>query len=637
MRILVKIIIFACFGLLFGLKAEEKQASVAHMERAQILEFSKEHCFRCHGNKKAKAKLNLEEMLAGKHPFDDAVHWREAIERVNLMEMPPEDEPMPPMVDRERYLAGIGHQLRLAAERLAGDPGPFRTRRLNRTQYRYTMRDLLGIHVDVSHMLPPDGSGGEGFDNAEETLFISPLHGEMYLEAARESLMYSSKEAESRKRIFITKPGDKVTEEQAATEIYRNFMERAFRRPLRDKEEVPYVGFFKQARKSGDTFQEAIYYGLRGVLVSPHFLFRMEAPNLGKEPVNVTDWELAARLSYFLWASVPDRELRDLASKGKLSDPAVLKKQVIRMLKHRNRYEVAEDFMGQWLGTRELGEEFKPDTDLFKGYNERLESVMRSEPAYYLSGMLNENRSVLELIDSSYTYGNNDLLRHYKISTKGQKVSGSLNRFNLPEDSSRGGVLTMGAVLAVSSYPHRTSPVLRGKWLMEKILGTPPPPPPPNVPELEETPHGQEAKTLRERLEMHRANPNCASCHDRIDPIGFGLENFDAVGRWRDKEGGKPVDAKGSLPGGLEYEGVVGLKKALLSKPDKFVRHFTMQMFAFAMGRGIVESDHPVIDEIAKRTKDNEYKIRELIIGIVESRPFRMKRPVSAEVNLSAN
>ena len=626
--------------LLFGLSsvlADERKASVSPMEVEELKAFTGEHCFRCHGNEKAKAKLNLEKMLSGTHPFDAAQHWREVFERVSLMEMPPEDEPMPPMLDRERYMAGVDHQLRLAAERLAGDPGPFRMRRLNRTQYRYTMRDLLGIHVDVSHMLPPDGAGGEGFDNAEETLFISPLHGEMYLEAAREALLYSSKEARSRKNIFIVTPGEKLSEKEAARQILRNFMEEAFRRPVKEKEEEPYLTFYHHARESGDTFHEGVYFALRGVLVSPHFLFRIEKPNHGEDPVEVTDWELASRLSYFLWASQPDKQLRGLAKAGKLSEPENLVKQVDRMLKDRKTFEFAEDFAGQWLGTRELGKEFKPDPEKFKGYNERLESVMRSEPAYFLNDMVNRNASLLDLIDSNYTYLNNDLMSHYRLKKGENKVQGSLSRFELPEDSPRGGVLGMAGVLAVSSYPHRTSPVLRGKWLMEKILGTPPPPPPPNVPELEEKEHEKEAKTLRERLEQHRADPNCASCHDRIDPIGFGLENFDAIGRWRDQEAGKPVDARGALPGGLEYEGVSGLKKALKDKPDKFVRHFTTLMFAYAMGRGIVESDHPVIDDIVKRLSGNDYRIRELFLGIIESKPFRMKRPVAAEANLSLN
>ncbi|MDA7916540.1 DUF1592 domain-containing protein, partial [Verrucomicrobia bacterium] len=428
-----------------------------------------------------------------------------------------------------------------------------------------------------------------------------------------------------------------TAEPKVAGSVLGNFMEQAFRRPLSKDEVAPYVNFFKSARGEGDSFQDAIYYALRGVLVSPHFLLRTEAPNQGMKPEPVSDYELATRLSYFLWASQPDKELTNLAKAGKLGETEVLGRQVLRMVKHGKAFDFAEDFVGQWLGTRELGLEFRPDAELFESYNERLESVLRSEPAYFFQGMLKENGSLLDLIDSDYTYANSDMLRHYKISAKGKKVQGSLGRFDLPEGSPRGGVMTMGAVLAVSSYPHRTSPVLRGKWLMEKILGSSPPPPPPDVPPLEEKEETGTPTTLRERLQMHRADPTCASCHDRIDPIGFGLENFDAIGRWRDTESGKPIDATGALPGGLSYQGVKGLKQALKGKPEKFIRHFTTQMLAYALGRGMVESDYPVIDGIVKRISDKEFKVQELILAIVESKPFRLKRPVSAETNRSTN
>ena len=611
--------------------AKPAEASTAKAD--SLKPFMAQHCFMCHGNEKAKAKLNFESILGKSSPFGDAAIWRETLDRVGHHEMPPEDEPQPESEARQSFLQTIEEGLREAAQQLAGDPGPAPLRRLNRTEYRYTLRELLGIHVDVSHLLPVDGAGGEGYDNAAETLFISPLHAEMYLEAANEALSYAFRDSNSRRLIFNKIPAEPKVESTAAETILRNFISRAFRRPAKDEEVKRYQALFDTARKEGDSFVDSIFYAAKGVMISPNFLFRVEEPNLTSEPHRVTEFELATRLSYFLQATMPDNDLTRLAREGKLSDPNVLRQQVERLAKNRDSFFFAENFIGQWLGTRELGKEFKPDQETFKGYNEELESVMRSEPAYFFAALIRENHSLLNLVDSKFTYLNNDLARHYKLKTDGQKVQGSLNKFDLPEDSRRGGVLTMAATLAVSSYPHRTSPVLRGKWVMEKILGTPPPPPPPNVPELDEEKGGKEAKTLRERLAQHRADPTCASCHDRIDPVGFGLENFDAIGRWRDQEGGKPIDSAGKLPGGLEFKSVDELKQVLTANPDKFIRHFTTQMLAYALGRGIVESDHPVIDGIVERLKQNDYKAHELLLGIVESRPFQYKRPQQRPTN----
>jgi hypothetical protein len=294
-----------------------------------------------------------------------------------------------------------------------------------------------------------------------------------------------------------------------------------------------------------------------------------------------------------------------------------------RLLKDRKARGLAESFAGQWLGTRRLGTEVKPDRRLFSRYDDELENAMREEPTLFLLEILAENRSLVELLDADFTYADQALARHYGIPPP--PGFGQPRRVSLPKDGHRGGVLTMAAVLTVSSYPHRTSPVLRGKWVMEAVLGTPPRPPPPDVPALPEDRKQAEGKTLRERLLAHRANPACASCHDRIDPLGFGLENFDAVGRWRDKDAGQPVDATGSLPDGTRFNGPDGLRKALLDRKDDFMSHLAAKMLGYALGRGLVNEDYWVIDKAVESLKQNDYRSHALLWEVINSAPFRYR------------
>jgi hypothetical protein len=337
---------------------------------------------------------------------------------------------------------------------------------------------------------------------------------------------------------------------------------------------------------------------------------------------------------------MPDDELMNVAAQGRLHERTVLREQVLRMLKleignfARSGFTkarcLAENFMGQWLGTRELGREFHPDPNVFPGYDYQLEYSMWWEPVYFFEHMFLQDRPLLDLLDADYTYATRNLLTIYGVGRDVQANGGQMTYVELPPNSGRGGVLTMASVLAVSSYPHRTSPVLRGKWILEKMLGTPPPAPPPDVPPLDEDETRVAGKTVRERLEAHRENPTCAACHDRLDPLGFGLENFDAIGRYRSEEAGKPIDARGRLPNGVEFEGHEALKKILLDRKDDFVRMLARQMLSYALGRGLVESDYGAVQKIVERVKENHYSTQELILAIVESVPFRYKPGQSA-------
>jgi len=369
--------------------------------------------------------------------------------------------------------------------------------------------------------------------------------------------------------------------------------------------------------------------------VSPKFLFIWEEP-AGPEQTLISQYEMASRLSYFLWASMPDQQLFQLAAQGKLHDKDVVAAQVVRMLDskiddrgHRRGakvHEFATRFMEQWLGTRALGREFKPDQSVIKRFDSELEGGMKIEPVFFFEDLLAENRSLLNLLDSDFTYANSHLARHYNIKGTFREHP---KRVELPEGSHRGGLLGMSAVLAVSSFPHRTSPVLRGKWIMETLLGSGPPPPPPGVPELEENDHAGEAVSLRQRLERHRADPACASCHAIMDPLGFGLENFDVVGRWRTEADGLPIDAKGTLPDGTEFEGPEELKKLLLQQKQAFIRNLTAKMLGYALGRGLTNEDRCVVEAIVKKLEQDDYKAQTLILEIVNSVVFRFKQGTS--------
>jgi hypothetical protein len=371
-----------------------------------------------------------------------------------------------------------------------------------------------------------------------------------------------------------------------------------------------------------------VLFAIRGALVSPKFLFRTEPVNDTFEVKPVEQYAMASRLSYFLWGSMPDELLFDAAAAGKLQDPEVLKALVGRMLRNDRSLDFDERFVEQWLRTRELGIDKVPDAKLFPTYanDEELRGDIRFQPILFFREVLLRNLSVLNFIDSKYTIGTINLSKHYDVKLPLSKNALKQPQWvELPEGSHRGGLLGMSAVLEVSSYPYRTSPVLRGAWILDAFLGTPPPPPPPNVPPLEETKEGAPPKSVRERLTQHRANAVCASCHARIDPLGFALENFDAVGKWRDQDGGKPIDSSAELTDGTKFHGPDELKAVLLERKDLFVRNLVNKMLGYALGRGLTLQDSCTVDNIMAQLRENDYKAETLIDAIVLSTPFRYK------------
>ena len=592
-------------------------------------EFIKRYCLECHSGEKPKASLDLSRFDSMDKILSEALLWDDILIQLSQGDMPPKEADLPTLNERSEFINWVESSLQKAACQSGPHAGPAVLRRLNRAEYSASVRDLLDIHFDAGEALPSDGSGGEGFDNASETLFISPIHAEKYMDAARVAVEYAFADPRSLRRFLVAEPDEKTSPEVAARRVIEDFLPRAFRRSIPESEILEYLALFHAAYKADPSFMVAIRLTLQAVLISPKFLFIAEEPNFDSKPHKVTDHELASRLSYFLWGSLPDDELLKAADEGNLSDSRILQEQFKRMLGSQNSRKVrnfSQNFVEQWLGTRALGREFKPDKSI-RGYDSELEGGMKYEPVFFFHEILTENRSLLDLLKADYTYVNRRLARHYRIKGEFREQP---KRVQLTDENRRGGLLSMAAVLAVSSYPHRTSPVLRGKWILQTILGDPPPPPPPNVPELEESASSVSSESLRQRLELHRQNVACAQCHDRIDPLGFGLENYGVLGRWRDKYEGHTVDARGALPDGTTFSGPAELKLALLGRKDQFVRHLTKKMLGYALGRGLTYYDYCAVNSIVDKLRANDYKSHHLLFGIIQSVPFRFKAGIAS-------
>ncbi|MBI3694515.1 MAG: DUF1592 domain-containing protein, partial [Acidobacteria bacterium] len=428
---------------------------------------------------------------------------------------------------------------------------------------------------------------------------------------------------EGHKRILICGHASGAHQPECARKIVGELARRAYRRPVTVEEVDRLARFVELAQQEGDSFEQGIRVALQAVLVSPHFLFRIERDPLPTDPAaahRISEFELASRLSYFLWSSMPDEELFRAARDQRLRKPVVLEAQVRRMLAGPKSRAIVENFAGQWLELRNL-DTVKPDKDRFPAFDEELRAAMRTETQMFFESIVREDRSILDFLDAKYTFVNERLARHYGISG----VQGSQFRRVALQDGQRGGVITQASVLTVSSYANRTSPVVRGKWLLENILGTPPPLPPPDVPNLKEESIGSTA-SLRKQLEQHRAQASCAVCHDRIDPLGFGLENYDAIGAWRTMDGKFPVDSTGTLPNGKSFQGPAGLKEILKGDKDSFARCLTEKMLTYALGRGLERYDQPAVASIVRRLAPSDYRFSRLVIEIVNSMPFEMRR-----------
>ena len=438
----------------------------------------------------------------------------------------------------------------------------------------------------------------------------------------------------SRQKIFSCYPGNEGEEASCAQQILFALGKQAFRRPLQDDDRRLIMEFFAQGRSSGG-FEKGIQQSLRFILASPEFLFRSEPDPAGISPGTVyplDDLAIASRLSFFLWSSIPDEQLLAVAEAGTLGNPDILTQQVDRMLRDPKAIALVDNFAAQWLFLRNLGS-INPDTRTFPNFDDKLREGFRTETTLFIRSIFRNDSSVVDLLDGDYTYVNDRLAAHYGIPN----VYGSHFRRVELKDPWRRGLLGQGAILTVTSYPNRTSPVLRGKWILENIMGSPAPTPPPNVPALTENNPGHEEESVKDRMIRHRADPACSGCHSVMDPLGFSLENFDAIGRFRIRDASGRIDSSGELADGTPVDGAISLREALLRRPDYFVENFTEKLLTYALGRGLEYYDMPVVREITRKAETDDYRVSAIIQAIVGSVPFRMKEVAGEDAALASN
>jgi hypothetical protein len=590
-----------------------------------------EYCVTCHGGAKPRGQLPLDQ-LAQKPDFaKNIVAWEKVLTVLRGGDMPPPGRKRPEPAVFQRAAAAIDAELERTYARLPRDPGRVTIRRLNRVEYRNTIRDLMGVDYPATEELPSDDVG-YGFDNIADVLSLAPVHLEKYLAAAEKIVSEVFLDVKRRER-FLSWRGDARNPREAARRILTEFARRAYRRPVSPQEVERLLQLVDKARQDGDGPEEALQVAFKAVLVSPHFLFRIErdpAPD-EKRPLPlpaeryvpgvypISEYELATRLAYFLWSSMPDEELFQLADKGQLRQN--LDAQVKRMLQSPKSRALVENFAGQWLQLRNLSS-IMIDPKLFPRYDAFMRESMQRETEMYFEYILREDRSILEFLDSDYTFLNERLARHYGI----EGVQGLEMRLVKLPDRRRGGILTHASILTVTSNPTRTSPVKRGKFILENILGTPPPPPPADVPELDNDKNAVLTGSLRQRMEKHRENPGCAVCHVKMDALGFGLENFDAIGAWRTKDGSFEIDPSGTLPDGTTFRNPAELRQALLQQADQFRRCLAEKLLTYALGRGLEPTDNVFLREIVAQTKQGGDRFSALILAIVHSDPFQLRR-----------
>lgn len=596
-------------------------------------------CHECHNATKTKGDVNLARFETLAAIKSDPELWQTVLEKVQAYEMPPKKAGELDFGQFEK-LMGFLRQLPLPEKpdcnQIASDRnanfyrGYVMSRRLNRAELIHTVRDLFGVEIDfkLEQLLPADGGGGEGFDTTGSTLFTSSIHIEKYLAAAEQITQLvlpdrphgQSRELRAaRERILFRQPGWFEPAEPVAREVISAFARRAWRRPVTSGEVDQLMKLFARGNRRGDGFAASVRLALQGALISPYFLFLAEPEPAAKGIQRLADVPLASKLSYFLWSSMPDEELLALAEAGKLADTNIYRAQIHRMLRDPKADAFGERFALQWLDLDRLGGESKPDATRYPEFDAALARSMKGEVTAFFNHLVREDRSLLELIDSHYTFANRRLAELYGWPG----IVGDQLRLVQVADARRGGILGMAAVHAATSFPLRTSPVLRGRWVIEALLGDKIPPPPPGVPALNEQAAETTGLSLRQQLEQHRLKSECASCHDKMDPLGFGLENFDVLGRWREELHGQPLDTKGTLPSGEVYEGPAGLKRVLMARKEKILRHLARKMTGFAFGRELNNFDNCVIDDAMKSLEQNQWRASVLIETIATSFPFQ--------------
>jgi hypothetical protein len=597
-----------------------------------------QHCSPCHDAKTARGGVNLAAITES-----DSVTWEKVVVAVRAGNMPPPGRTRPTPTELDLLETWFDSMTSIQpADRVS-------VRRLNRTEYNNTIRDLIGLNLHLATDFPADDTG-HGFDNNADVLSLPPLLVEKYLtaaertidaafrdDAARHRLLNPSPDRvplafrkivlpqrdHVRERLVLSKddlpPPDSMEEErQRAYPILMAFADRAYRRPATHDEVNRLLRFVEDALRNGEKPEDGIRVAFQAILCSPNFLFRIEH-GAEADTGRVNDFELATRLSYFLWCSCPDEELFTHAARGTLRQGNNLIRQVQRMLRDPKSRALAQNFASQWLQTRGL-KDFTPDPARFPDFDEPLRAAMMRETELFFDAVVREDRSVLDFLEGDFTFVNERLAKHYKLDG----IQGNEFRKVSLAGTPRRGVITQAGVLAITSNPTRTSPVKRGRWLLDNILGTPPLGPPPGVEQLKES-HNANGVTLRQRMEQHRTNPNCAACHAAMDPLGFGLESFDAIGAARTHDGSLPVDTSGVLPDGRTFDGPAGLRAVLLERREAFARCLAEKLFTYSLGRGLERGDRRSIADITRKLTANEYRFSALVLAIVHSDPFQTR------------
>src|SRR6056297_137883 len=617
--------------------AGEEEAALKKWESTfdrDVLPIIQQKCVECHQGDDPDGGFDIAQFQSGEIVSKKADVWEEVGKRVRLKEMPPEGSP--PLNDQQKGVLHRWLDSRPADDTcasLATDEtqawyrGYVMSRRLTRTEYRNAVRDLVGVSIDSSIELPSDGAGGEGFDTAGDALFTSAIHIERYLAAASQVMTAATPEEEQglqstqlaiRNRLLVAVPDETLAADDAARQVVAGFAHRAWRRPVESVEVDRLLTLYAAARARGASFVAAVREPLKAILISPHFLFVVEPESEAGGIQKLTPHQLATRLALFLWSSVPDEELLQAADAGQLSTDQQVLEQTRRMLADPKSRALGENFGMQWLGLTNFLTSVRPDGEVFPEYNDALAADLYEEAVQTVAGVFREDRSVLDLLDGQVVYVNGNLAQHYGLDLPTDAPWQSLTT----TDRRRGGVLTLGAVLTSASYPRRTSPVLRGRWVLEEVLGSRVPPPPEGVPALEESTVSQ-AATLRERLEIHRQNPDCASCHNRMDPLGFGLENFDGLGRWRETDAGQAIDSTGKLPSGESFSGPEELKAVLRGRAGELKKHLVRKLLGFALVRELNKFDQCVIEDCLEALNEHDQRASKIVETIVVSYPFQ--------------
>lgn len=619
-----------CFPFPAGLQG----AHLTPQDRDSGIELIQNHCLDCHSGRNAEGELDLSTLIDQRPFVRQQETWRNISLRIALGDMPPRDTEVLTKTEKDEFADWYQNEIEDFDYATVRHPGYEPVRRLTHVEYQNTIRDLFKIDsIDISKF-SPDLSGQSGFANSSNTLFLQTGLLEKYAQSAEliVSQIFST-EAEppfrAAREKLLSAGDEQANPRDRADAILTKFSNRAFRRPITEKERSDLISVFHSSFSEGATFNEAIQKSLTAALIMPQFLFKLESAAVGTEPRQIDDFELASRLSYFLWASMPDNQLLRLASSGELSNPEVLNQQIERMLRNSRARSLGSIFAAEWLGFDDVGIRRRQDPIDNPWCTETLMEAMRSESALFFYSLIRDNQPIHRLVDARYTYLNEELARHYGI----RGIEGPKMRPVRLKTQKRGGILTHASVLSVTAFPDRTSPVIRGHWVLDRLLGTPPPDPPPDVSEISDVVLERDDLSFRQKVQLHSQTPRCSACHQEMDPIGFSLENYDNFGRYRTRLFGEAIDADGALPNGRRFSGARGLRDVIISeRKQDLTRQVARKMLTYALGRQLEYFDEAAVREIIESTRNDGDRFQTLVKEIIQSEPFMFKQAYQGEL-----